>query len=123
MSANEEEVFLDEHERKTAVEKKSLIPQQSKIWRSDLPREPDTSEYLKEYPCVFTEYQPEMRAVEKTVIYNAIEALKAGLEYAEEALILHDQQLGRTTRKNTELAKIIEREVAMIKKSIEELKK
>ena len=70
-----------------------------------------------------TEYQPEMWTVQKDDIYMAIDALEAGLEHARENLTRHDADLGRTTRKNEMWAKTLERDIDLMIRMIDRLRK
>jgi len=54
------------------------------------------------------QYQPEIWPVAKDVIYAAIPAVEAGLDYARECLLTHDTSSGRTTLKNKTWAEHIE---------------
>lgn len=70
------------------------------------------------------EYFPEMMTLERDfVLYDLRESIKAGLEYAQECLSRHDQELGRTSRKNESWAKTIERDIARMKHALERIKK
>jgi len=72
---------------------------------------------------VLTQYQPESRIIRKDFIYAAISALKAGLEYAQECLIRHDENLGRTISRNKREAEYMEEDIRKIQAAIENLKK
>jgi hypothetical protein len=48
-------------------------------------------------------------------------ALESGLEYASEALVRHDLELGRTTQKNQETADQIVKDIEEIKATLVEL--
>ena len=69
------------------------------------------------------QYQPTVLSVKKDFIYAAISALEAGLEYAQECLIRHDQNLGRTISRNKREAEYMEEDIRKIKAAIENLKK
>lgn len=56
-------------------------------------------------------YAKEMWPVDKSLIYQTISVLNAGLEYAKECLVTHDTALGRTTSKNKSLAEQMELDV------------
>lgn len=71
-----------------------------------------------------TEYQPEMMEFEKDFVLCDLKlAVEAGMEYAQECLSRHDQELGRTTRKNESWAKIMEEDISQMKQSLERIKK
>jgi hypothetical protein len=101
-----------EYEEKTAAEKKD-------------------PEFQQEYNCCYgsemgpftpKKYEPEMLTFDKTIIYAAISALESGLEYAQECLIRHDQNLGRTISRNKREAEYMEEDIEKIKAAIKELK-
>ena len=69
-------------------------------------------------PFAPKQYDPEIWHVKKDILNAAISALEVGLEYAQDCLIKHDAQLGRTTRHNKKWAEIIEEDIENIKKSI-----
>ena len=69
-----------------------------------------------------TYYQPEIWQVEKDVIYAAIPAVDAGLEYAKELLATHDRDLGRTTLKNKTWAETIEADIRHMTRTLEMLR-
>jgi hypothetical protein len=73
-------------------------------------------------PYTPIEYIPEIWQVKKDTIYSVIDSLKLGLEYAEECLITHDNNLGRTIPRNKREAECIEAHITQIKESIKELK-
>ena len=60
-------------------------------------------------------YEREMWTLPKDYIYHAIESIQVGLEYAQETLIKHDIELGRTTRSNKFVAEQIEQEILKMK--------
>jgi len=68
-------------------------------------------------------YQPEMWTVEKDVIYAAIPAVEAGLEYTQELLAHHEVSLGRTTRKNKLTAEAMERDIEQMRRALDSLRK
>lgn len=68
-------------------------------------------------------YMPEMWQVKKDSIYFARSALKLGIEYAESCLAEHDQNLGRTIRKNKIWAETMEQDILQMKKALEGLTK
>ncbi len=63
-------------------------------------------------------YIPEVWTVEKDVIYAAIPAVGAGLEYARECLIAHDAMHGRTTHQNKTLAETMEQHIRYMEKTL-----
>ena len=63
-------------------------------------------------------YQPEIWALTKDSIYDAIAALMLGIENTQELLIKHDIELGRTTRSNKLTAERLEREIEQMNKAI-----
>ena len=63
-------------------------------------------------------YQPEIWRVKKDVIYAAIPAVQAGLEYARECLATHDAALGRSTRKNKSWAETVEKDIRQMKQAL-----
>ena len=67
-------------------------------------------------------YLPEIWRVEKDVIYAAIPAVEAGIEYARECLAQHDATLGRTTLKNKVWAGTIERDILQMGITLEMLR-
>lgn len=67
-------------------------------------------------------YQPKTISIPKLEVENIIDALKAGLEHTESVLIEHDNNLGRTTRKNELWAKQLEKDIEFIKSSLTFLK-
>lgn len=69
-----------------------------------------------------TTYQPTCIALEEHIIHNAIIGLESGLEYAEMALLDHDKNLGRTTRKNTMWAEQMEIDILRLKSTINQIK-
>ena len=71
---------------------------------------------------VIQEYEPETISIPKLEVENIIDALKAGLEHTESVLIEHDNNLGRTTRKNELWAKQLEKDIEFIKSSLTFLK-
>ena len=73
-------------------------------------------------PFTPKEHITEIWQVKKDTIYSVIDSLKLGLEYAEECLITHDNNLGRTIPRNKREAECIEAHITQIKESIEELK-
>lgn len=66
--------------------------------------------------------QPEIWQVKKDVIYAAIPAVEAGLEYAKECLATHDTSLGRTTKKNKTWAETIEKDILHMETTLKMLK-
>ena len=60
-------------------------------------------------------YQPEIWSVEKDTIYALVLATENAIEYAQECLAKHDQELGRTTKKNKTWAETIERDIERAK--------
>lgn len=68
-------------------------------------------------------YQPEMWTVAKDVIYAAIPAVEAGLEYTQELLAQHEVSLGRTTRKNKLTAEAMERDIEQMRRALDALRK
>lgn len=69
------------------------------------------------------EYIPEMWTIEKDLVRGLAFSVEAGLEYAQECLIRHDQELGRTTKKNKSWAEIIERDINYMKAMLERVGK
>ena len=67
-------------------------------------------------------YQPEIWQVEKDVIYAAIPAVEAGLEYARECLTTHDSSLGRTTHKNKTWAETMEKDIRNMERTLATLR-
>ena len=63
-------------------------------------------------------YQPEMWTVREDCIYNAIDSIERGLDYAREALVNHDNALGRTTYKNKTWAETIESDIRQMEFSL-----
>lgn len=59
-------------------------------------------------------YQPEVWRVQKDVIYAAIPAVEAGLEYAKESLCIHDQSYGREIGRYKRVAAMIESDIAQM---------
>lgn len=68
-------------------------------------------------------YEPEMRTVQKDLIYASIRDVEAGLEHARECLAVHDANLGRDIRKNKEWAETIENDIRHMEKTLNLLKK
>jgi hypothetical protein len=64
-------------------------------------------------------YQPEQWVVEKDTIYALVLAAENAIEYARECLAKHDQELGRTTKKNNTWAKTIERDIEQAELALE----
>jgi hypothetical protein len=64
-------------------------------------------------------YQAEKRVIEKDTIYALVLAAENGLEYAMECLAIHDQQLGRTTKKNKSWAERMEMDIRQMKLALE----
>jgi hypothetical protein len=109
--------------------KLGLLPKNAS-WRKS-----NSLEFMQEYSCfpvdnkvvshpVFgsATYIPEIRQITKDAIYSAISALESGLEYAQECLIRHDQNLGRTIPRNKREAEYMEEDIEKIKSAIKELK-
>ena len=71
---------------------------------------------------MITLYQPEYLSIEKGDIYDVREALRNGIEYAEELLAKKDLELGREHRSNRETAERIERDIAMMRMALIKLK-
>lgn len=67
-------------------------------------------------------YTPETRTLDKTFLYDMIQALEAGLEYTQELLIKHDIELGRTTRSNKLVAEQMEKDIRKMKECIDKSK-
>jgi len=68
------------------------------------------------------EYRSETVRIEIPELENAIDALQAGLEHTQTALIEHDASSGRTTRRNKFWAQTLETDIAAMEKSIKFLK-
>lgn len=66
-------------------------------------------------------YTPILKA-KKDDIYTIIYALNAGIEYSKELLAEHDKNLGRTIHKNKVWAEIIEKDITLMRESLEKLK-
>ena len=60
--------------------------------------------------------------VEKSLLENTCVNLKTALEYVQEALVEHDNALGRTTSKNRRYAQMMESDIEKIQLSINEIK-
>jgi len=73
-------------------------------------------------PSKFQGYIPEMITVEKDTIYAAIQSISNCLEHTKECLIIHDRDLGRSTRKNSEWAKVLEQDSEQAANTLELLK-
>lgn len=69
------------------------------------------------------EHKPDFLLIDKTTVYNSIDALEAGLEYARECLAAHDSALGRTTYKNKSWAETIEKDIRQISTTLNQLYK
>lgn len=74
---------------------------------------------MKEFDIAHVD--PERWLMLKDDIYLASSCLRSGLEYAQEALIVHDEKLGRTTLKNKRLAEMMEEDIYKFKRAIEKL--
>lgn len=62
------------------------------------------------------EYIPEMITVEKDWILEDIKnIIQIGLEHTQECLFVHDQQRGRTIRRNKEWAETLENDIRAMK--------
>ena len=90
---------------------------------NELKRIKENKPNLDTSPFGFQTYIPEIWHIPKDTIYSAIASLQVGLEYAQECLILHDQNLGRTIPRNKREAEYIEEHITQIKKSINDLNK
>ena len=140
----EERKFIMGYESKTAAEKKIMIPNCGPNKSTDPPKSPfddwsmDPERILPPNPIpeplpafygssMFpknTEYQPEMMAFERDFVLCDLKfAIEAGMEYAQECLTRHDQELGRTTKKNKTWAETMEKDIAQMKQSLEKIKK
>lgn len=60
-------------------------------------------------------YEPVRYSIDVSVLSRIRLALDAAEDNAGELLQLHDQQLGRTTKKNVRIAEMYEQEIAEIK--------
>lgn len=69
------------------------------------------------------EYQPESWSMLKDSIYAARDALRSGMEYAEELLAEKDRSLGRAHKSNRESAEMMEIEIEKMKSAFEGLSK
>lgn len=70
------------------------------------------------------EYIPEKTVFERDFVLCDLKlAIEAGLEYTQECLARHDQELGRTTRKNESWAKIMEADIEKMKQALARIKK
>ena len=110
----------------SGVSPKLFLPENNhKIWRSDQPEPIEYSDWnIDPSNLMFQEYIPEMIAVEKSFLLHDLKfAIEAGLEYAQESLYLHDQSLGRTTKKNKSWAETMERDINYMKVMLERIKK
>lgn len=58
-----------------------------------------------------SEYQPEIWSVDKSDIYSSIYCVSAGLDYTRELLSQHEDNLGRSTRKNRMWAEQMENDI------------
>lgn len=94
------------------------------------PSGPDVTDSPESMPAVACSdllgaqsYQPEMWTVAKDVIYAAIPAVEAGLEYTQELLAQHEVSLGRTTRKNKLTAEAMERDLEQMRRALDSLRK
>jgi hypothetical protein len=67
-------------------------------------------------------YQPEMLTIRRDYVDMAIAAIDAGLDHAREALIVHDSNLGRTTKKNLSWARIIEADIRQMEECLRVLR-
>ncbi len=67
-------------------------------------------------------FQPEKWQVDKNTLRSTIDALRSGLEHTNAALIEHDANLGRTTRKNKSWAETLESDIRLIEDCIKKLK-
>jgi len=110
--------------------KLGLLPENASWWKSNSP------EFMQEYSCFPSDekvvnhpvfgnatYIPTQITFDEAVIEKAVDALESGLEYAQEILVRHDYELGRTTRRNQKAAELIEEDIEKIKASIKELKR
>ena len=70
----------------------------------------------------FQTYQETHYIIGKSTLYSILASLEFGLEIAQEALIEHDQYLGRTIMKNKMWAEELEREIEKFKNRIKEMK-
>jgi len=68
-----------------------------------------------------TTYKPEVWAMRKDTIYEARDALACGIENTEELLIMHDRDLGRSTKSNRLNAERLEQEIQKMKISFAKL--
>ena len=68
-------------------------------------------------------YEPEIWTIKKDAIYAAHEALKIGIENSEELLTEFELRFGRDTRSNKLTAEQMERDIAFMKKALENLKR
>ena len=70
------------------------------------------------------EYIPEMIVVEANWLFEDIKrVVEAGLEHAQECLAVHDQQLGRTIRKNKEWAESLEKDIRDMELALARIRK
>jgi hypothetical protein len=63
-------------------------------------------------------YEPEIWPVPKDIIYAAIPALEAGLEYARDCLTDHDALCGRECRKNRVAAEAMENDIRNMERTL-----
>ena len=102
-----------------------LIPEQKTIWRTDQPK-PFNNGGWNEDPCDLmfpTSTLTEYWTIDKEIILSLKASTENGIEYAQECLTRHDQELGRTTKKNETWAKTMEKDIEQMKNSLEILKK
>ena len=64
-------------------------------------------------------FQAEKWVVEKDTIYALVLAAENAIEYARECLTKHDQELGRTTKKNKNWAETIEKDIRQAELALE----
>lgn len=67
------------------------------------------------------ENQPETWTMLRSTLERAIAMLQIGRENTQELLILHDTNLGRTTRSNRRTAEMLENEITAMSEAIESL--
>jgi hypothetical protein len=78
---------------------------------------------MSEVEHTWPTYEPEMRTVQKDVIYAAITAIETGLDHARENLAQFDATYSRCRPRHKREAEFIEAEIAQMEAALDGLRK
>ena len=94
-------------------------------WNRDMEKileETKRDDLTSDHPIIMQTMQPTFVLVNEELLRKVHELCQTGLENAQECLSAHDASLGRTTRKNIELAEMYEKDIREAKSALAEVR-